>query len=105
MTFQPDVSADCLLVDGTETVMLHSTAAVTVAGAKRGQLTLAEIEFRQVGLESSDLAWNLPDVNLAGVRPRRGDAIEDGSGAQWTIQSVSFAPLTGVWRAITRRHV
>lgn len=105
MTFDPEVTADCLLVDGAETVTLHSTTAVTVAGAKRGQLTLAEMEFRQIGLESTDLAWNLPAVNLAGVRPRRGDTIEDASGAHWTIQSATCAPLTGVWRAITRRHV
>lgn len=105
MNFNPDVAEDCLLVDGVETITLHSTASVVVEGAKRGQLTLAEIEFRQVGLESTDLAWSMPAVNLQGVEPRRGDAIEDSTGAQWTILSAAFAPLTGVWRAVTRRHV
>jgi len=104
MTFQPDVADDCLLVDGTETITLHSSATVVVASAKRGQLTLAETEFRQVGLEATDLAWLLPGAELAGVEPRRGDAIEDGSGTLWTILSLTYAPLTGVWRAVTRRE-
>jgi hypothetical protein len=105
MNFDPDIAEDCLLVDGTETVTLHSTSVVVVEGAKRGQLTLAEMEFRQIGLESSDLAWNLPEVNLAGVVPRQGDSIEDAGGVQWTILSAARAPLTGVWRIVSRRHV
>ncbi len=105
MNFAPDIADDRLLVDGTETVTLHSTTVLTVEGAKRGLLTLAEIEFRQVGLESTDLAWNLPEVNLAGIEPRRGDTIEDSSGVGWTILSATRSPLSGVWRAVTRRHV
>jgi hypothetical protein len=105
MSFEPDVANDCLLVDGTETVTLHSASVVSVEGAKRGPLTLAEMEFRQLGLESSDLAWNLPGVNLDGVEPRQGDAIEDASGTLWTILSVAESPLTRVWRAVTRRQL
>jgi hypothetical protein len=105
MNFEPDISEDCLLVDGTETITLHSTSVVVVEGAKRGRLTLGEIEFRQVGLESSDLAWNLPEVNLGGVEPRQGDAIEDAGGTHWTILSATRSPLSGVWRAVTRRQV
>lgn len=105
MSFEPDVANDCLLVDGTETVTLHSTSVVSVEGAKRGPLNLAEMEFRQLGLESSDLAWNLPGVNLDGVEPRQGDAIEDASGVSWTILSVAQSPLTRVWRAVTRRQL
>jgi hypothetical protein len=105
MSFEPEIAADCLLVDGTETVTLHSTSVVSVAGAKRGPLVLEEIEFRQVGLESADLGWNLPDASLAGVAPRQGDAIEDASGTFWTILSAKHSPLTGVWRAVTRRQV
>lgn len=105
MNFEPDIADDCLLVDGTETVTLHSTIDVTVEGAKRGPLVLAEIEFRQVGLESSDLAWNLPVVNLSGVEPRQGDVIEDAGGVNWTILSASLSPLSGVWRAVTRRQL
>src|SRR6188508_1864637 len=105
MNFAPDIADDCLLVDGTETVTLHSTTTVSVDGAKRGLLTLAEMEFRQVGLESTDLAWNLPEVSLAGTEPRRGDTIEDSAGVSWTIQSATRSPLSGVWRAVTRRHV
>lgn len=105
MNFSPEVADDCLLVDGTETVTLHSTTAVVVEGAKRGLLTLPEMEFRQVGIESSDLAWTLPEVSLTGVEPRRGDSIEDGTGAQWTILSATRSPLTRVWRVVTRRHV
>jgi hypothetical protein len=105
MTFDPDIADDRLLIDGTETVTLHSTSAVVVEGAKRGLLALAEMEFRQIGLESTDLAWNLPEVNLGGVEPRQGDTIEDAGGTQWTILSATRAPLSGVWRAVTRRHV
>lgn len=104
MNVQPDIEQDCLLVDGTETVQLHATSVVTVAGAKRGALSLPETEFRQVGLESSDLAWNLPAANLGDVQPQRGQTIEDGDGVCWTILSARLAPLTGVWRAITRRQ-
>lgn len=105
MNFEPDVSDDCLLVDGSETITLHSTSVVVVEDAKRGLLTLAEMEFRQVGLESTDLAWNLPEVNLNGVEPRQGDAIEDAGGTYWTILSATRSPLSGVWRAVTRRQV
>jgi hypothetical protein len=105
MNFEPDISDDCLLVDGTETITLHASSVVVVEGAKRGRLTLAEIEFRQVGLESSDMAWSLPEVNLDGVEPRQGDAIEDAGGTQWTILSAAHSPLSGVWRAVTRRQV
>jgi hypothetical protein len=105
MSFEPDISGDCLLVDGVETVTLHSTSAVVVEGAKRGILALGEMEFRQIGLESSDLVWILPEVNLAGVEPRQGDAIEDAGGTFWTILSAARAPLSRVWRAVTRRQV
>lgn len=105
MNFAPDITADALLVDGTETVTLHGMSSITVAGAKRGVLTLAETEFRQVGIESTDLAWSLPGTSLAGHTPRRGDSIEDTSGAQWTILSAAHSPLTDVWRVVSRRHV
>lgn len=105
MNFAPDISQDSLLVDGTETVTLHGVASVTVAGAKRGTLTLAEMEFRQVGIESTDLAWSLPGASLGNARPRRGDSIEDAAAVHWTIQSAAHAPLTNVWRIVSRRHV
>jgi hypothetical protein len=105
MSFAPDIASDALLVDGTETVTLHGTSSITVSGAKRGALTLAETEFRQIGIESTDLAWNLPGASLAGHMPRRGDSIEDATGTQWTILSASHSPLTDVWRTVTRRHV
>ena len=105
MIFEPDIVIDCTLVDGVETVTLHSTSVVSVAGAKRGRLVLSEIEFRQVGLEATDMGWLLPEVNLGGVVPRRGDAIEDAGGTYWTILSVAMSPLSGVWRAITRQQL
>jgi hypothetical protein len=105
MSFQPDIADDCLLVDGVETVTLHGTSAIAVDGAKRGRLALSEIEFRQVGLEASDITWILPVVSLAGVEPRRGDAIEDAAGVHWTILSVARSPLSGVWRAVTRKQI
>lgn len=105
MSFEPNIATDCLLVDGTETVTLYADTVVSVEGAKRGQLTLSETEFRQLGLESSDLAWNLPEVNLAGVEPRQGDTIADAGGTRWTILSAQRSPLSQVWRAITRRQL
>jgi len=105
MTFTPDVAGDLGLIDGTETVTLHGSSVVSVAGAKRGSLTLAEIEFRQVGLESADLGWTLPAETLADVEPRQGDAIEDAGGTFWTIQSASLSPLARVWRVVTRRQL
>jgi hypothetical protein len=105
MNFLPDIAGDCLLVDGTETITLHSSSTISVEGAKRGPLVLAEIEFRQLGVETSDLAWNLPDVSLVGIAPRRGDAIEDAAGVFWTVQSAVQSPLSRVWRLVTRRQV
>ncbi|HEX3725838.1 MAG TPA: hypothetical protein VHV08_06330 [Pirellulales bacterium] len=105
MSFEPSLDNDCLLIDGTETVILHGTSDVTVTGAKRGRLELSDVEFRQVGLEAADLAWTLPGVNLGDVEPAQGDAIEDSSGTFWTIQSAALSPLTNRWRALTRRQV
>jgi hypothetical protein len=105
MSFEPDIADDCLLVDGIETVTLHSTSVVAVEGAKRARLVLSETEFRQVGLEAADMAWLLPDVSLEGVVPRQGDAIEDAGGTFWTILSIARSPLSGVWRAVTRRQL
>jgi hypothetical protein len=105
MNFIPDIAGDCLLVDGTETVTLHGESLVVVAGAKRGPLVLAEIEFRQLGVETTDLAWNLPEVNLSGVVPRRGDTLEDDAGAFWVVHSAVRSPLSRVWRLVTRRQI
>lgn len=105
MSFEPDIADDCLLVDGTETVTLHSTSVVVIEGAKRGRLSLSDTEFRQVGLEASDMAWLLPEASLAGVTPRRGDAIEDAGGTFWTVLSITRSPLSEVWRAITRQQL
>lgn len=105
MNFEPDIADDCLLFDGVETVTLHSTSVVVVAGTERGPLLLSDTEFRQVGLEARDMAWLLPAVSLGGVTPRRGDAIEDAGGTHWTIQSAAKSPLSGVWRVVTRRQV
>ena len=81
------------------------SVSLYVDGAKRGQLSLSETEFRQVGYEANDMSWLLPEVSLNGVTPRRGDAIEDASGTYWTILSATKSPLSGVWRAVTRRQV
>ena len=105
MNFLPDIAGDCLLVDGTETITLHSSSTISVEGAKRGPLVLAEIEFRQLGVETSDLAWNLPDVSRVGIAPRRGDAIKDAAGVVWTVQSAVQSPLSAVGRSVTGRQV
>jgi hypothetical protein len=104
MTFDPDIADDCLLVDGTQTVTLHGTAVVSVAGAKRGPISQHDIELQTLGLEPTDVAWNLPQVNLAGTEPRNGDLIEEAAGTTWTIISVTKSALTGVWRAVCRRQ-
>src|SRR6266852_1775772 len=104
MTFDPDIADDCLLVDGIQTVTLHGTAVLSVAGAKRGPISQSEIQFSTLGLEPTDVVWNLPEVNLAGIEPANGDTIEETGGARWTIISVTKATLTGVWRAVCRRQ-
>jgi hypothetical protein len=105
MNFEPDIADDCLLVDGLETITLHGTATLVVEGARRGRLTLAQMEFRQVGLESTDMAWALPAVSLGDVVPCQGDVIEDAGATNWIILSASHAPLTAVWRVVTRRQL
>ncbi len=104
MTFDPDIARR--LSAGRRHRNRHAALdqRVGVAGAKRGRLTLAETEFRQVGLESSDMAWNLPEVNAGRRRAAPGDAIEDGDGVNWTILSAARSPLSGVWRTVTRRQ-
>ncbi len=104
MNFAPDLLDDCLLVDGGEAVVLHGTQSVAITHAKRGSLELADVEFRQMSVDSHDLAWVLPEVQMGGVQPRPGDAIEDGEGHLWTIVSAVRSPLTGVWRTVTRRQ-
>jgi hypothetical protein len=104
MTFEPDITDDCLLVDGTETVTLDGSATVSVAGAKRGPITQRELEFGALGLEPNDVAWNLPEVSLAGTEPRAGDTIEQTGGTKWTVISVTKSTMTGVWRALCRRQ-
>ena len=104
MSFTPDVSDDCLLVDGTESVTLEGSATIIVAGAKRGQLVQSELQLAALGLSTDDVAWNLPEVNLASIEPRIGDVIADANQERWTIVSVSSAVLSGVRRALCRRH-
>jgi hypothetical protein len=104
MTFEPDISDDCMLVDGTETVTLRGSATVSVAGAKRGLLLKNELASGALGLEPSDLAWSLPEASLAGTQPRPGDAIEDATGTRWTILHASRAPLTALWRTLCRQQ-
>src|SRR5437867_1636314 len=104
MTFKPDIADDCLLVDGTQTVTLHGTAVVPVAGAKRGSISQHEIELQTPELEPTDVTWNLPEVNLVGTEPRNGDSIEEATGARWTIISVTKSALSGVWRAACRQQ-
>ncbi len=104
MTFDPDISDDCLLVDGTQTVTLEGAAVVSVAGAKRGPISQAPSELNALGLEPTDVTWNLPEVSLAGAEPRAGDRIVEADSTAWTIIGVTKTPLTGVWRVVARRH-
>ena len=105
MNFEPDISDDCLLVDGTESVTLHSSGVIAIEGAKRGPLRLSEIEFRQVGLQASDMGWLLPGGALGSVEPRQGDTIEESSGTFWTILSAEHSPLADLWRVVSRRQL
>lgn len=100
MSFDPDISSDCILVDGTETVTLEAASNVVVAGAKRGVLNDCELLQRELGLTAEDLAWSLPGIHLAGVEPHAGDVVRDAALVRWTILTASQSPLTGVWRLV-----
>ncbi|HTU27306.1 MAG TPA: hypothetical protein VMF30_17995 [Pirellulales bacterium] len=104
MNFDPDISSDLLLVDGVETVTLAGSRSVTVAGAKRGQLTTAQQSAATGVSEPTEIVWLLPADNLDGITPRPGDHITDSASIGWTIATVSFSPLSQVWRAGCRRQ-
>ena len=91
MTFDPDIAGDLLLVDGVETVTLAASSTVTVAGAKRCQLTTAQTSSAVGVAEPTEIVWLLPEVNLAGVTPRLGDRITDAGGTTWTITTQVIA--------------
>ena len=102
MTFDPDIAGDLLLIDGLETITLSGSSTVTVAGAKRGQVTTAQTPSSVGVSEPTEIVWLLPEGNLAGVTPRPGDRITDVGGTVWTITNTSYSPLSQVWRAGSR---
>ncbi len=104
MTFDADIDTDCLLIDGTETITLHSTSVVSVEGTKRGRLALAETEFRQVGLNRSISPGICPTCRSPAWCRGRETRSKTPAGHFWTILSANFAPLSGVWRVVTRRQ-
>jgi hypothetical protein len=104
VTFDPDIADDLLLVDGIETVTLAASSTVTVAGAKRGQLSTGENPSAVGVSEPTEMVWLLPEVSLSGVTPRPGDSIADAGAVVWTITSVSYSNLCQVWRVGSRRQ-
>ena len=95
------------VIDGSSKNFVKSaqesgSSTVTVAGAKRGQVTTAQTPSSVGVSEPTEIVWLLPEGNLAGVTPRPGDRITDVGGTVWTITNTSYSPLSQVWRAGSR---
>jgi hypothetical protein len=104
-----DISHDLPLVDGTETITLHSQLlqdSVSVAGVLREEVSENERTPLHDGLVLSpvDTAFTLPSVNLQGFIPAIADRLTDSSGIEWMILSVRLTLLTRNYHLLCRKQ-
>ncbi len=104
MTFDP--SQDFQIFDGSETVTYCQVGGspVTVSGALREQLTTHEAQAgAAVGLQPTDVPFNLPAPNLSGIVPANGDSFVDAGGATWIVVAVQYDMLIKQYRVMCRQ--
>lgn len=101
-----DPSGDFQVFDGSETVTYSrpGLAPFAVAGVLRESMTTGEAAAgAALGLQPTDVPFNLPGPNLAAVVPLNGDTLLDASGVTWVVVSVQSEILTGQHRVVARK--
>lgn len=101
-----DFSGDHVVFDGSETVSLAQAgqSPVQVMYALREQLSIRDMQFADdVGLQPTDVAFNLPAIEMAGRSPAAGDVLVDATGASWTVISETYDTLIEQFRVLCRR--
>ena len=108
MTFDPDIDADYLLLDGLEPFALQqgNLDPVTVNNCLRETLAQADVQFlgtTGLGIQPGDLVVNLWAPELGSLTPMAGDRLTDGTGTSYTIQSSVYSPRSGRYRTVCRQ--
>lgn len=101
-----DPSEDFQVFDGTETVTYSrpGLAPFAVAGVLRESLTTREAAAgAALGLQPTDVPFNLPGPSLGGLAPQNGDTFVDAAGVTWVIVSVQSEILTEQHRVVASR--
>lgn len=112
MTFDPDITADYLLLDGLESFTLRqgNLDPVTVNNCLRRALSYQDTQIlgqSDLGVQPGNLVLNIWAAELpTGVSPAAGDSLTDAAGVGYTVQGRGdYWPLTGRYRLIVRAKV
>jgi hypothetical protein len=112
MTFDPDIAADYLLLDGLEpfTLKQGNLDPVSVNNCLREALSQEDAQILSqsgLGVQPGNLVLNIWAAELpAGVSPAAGDSLTDGAGVGYVVQGRGdYWPLTGRYRLILRAKV
>lgn len=101
-----DPSGDFAVFDGSETVTYSrpGVAPFSVVGVLRESMSTGEAAAgAALGLQPTDVPFNLPGPNLGGLVPLGGDTLVDAAGNIWVVISVQSEILTGQHRVVTRK--
>ncbi len=112
MTFDPDITADYLLLDGLETFTLRqgNLDPVAVNNCLREALSHGDTQFLSqsgLGIQPGSLVLNIwaPELPV-GVSPAAGDMLTDSAGIGYSVLGRGdYWPLTGRYRLILRANV
>jgi hypothetical protein len=104
-----DVSHDLPLVDGTETITLHSKLlqdSVIVAGVPREAVLENQTPPLNDGLQlmPTDTAFSVPAANLQDVVPAIADTLIDSDLVEWIVIGVRLTSLTRTYRLLCRKQ-
>ena len=112
MTFDPDITADYLRLDGLEPFTLRqgNLDPITVNNCLREALTHDDTRFLSqsgLGVQPGSLVLNIWAAELpAGISPAAGDSLTDAGGVGYTVQGRGdYWPLTARYRLILRANV
>ncbi|MGQ0637318.1 MAG: hypothetical protein ACT4QC_22145 [Planctomycetaceae bacterium] len=104
-----DVAADCVSLDGSETITLtlrrpEGVSVVTVAGALKRSLARREESHAGIALVGDEIVWHVPHSALpAGEQIQPGDTVTAGNDV-WTIVAAQHATFGTRWRCACRRQ-
>lgn len=109
-----DMSRNYLWWDNTESVTVDlirngGTSSVTIAVAKRSQITTRDLTDAGVQLDSTDIPFNIPEslLNPAanGREILRGDVITDSANRRYRVQTSQLLHRQSRWRVICRKEL